>query len=138
MKIIIDLENTLSNSSHRMKHLESSDQVRFQEEFKNDTLNENVKLFMDMWRKNGYDIVILSAKKDIYLKMVVDWLVKYDVIFTELIMKPATKNGVSDINFKEAYVYQNSQDIMFALDDVGANCKMFAKYNIPCLRVEQK
>jgi hypothetical protein len=146
MLVVIDLENTITNASDRMwllKYEGKSEDMKehydnqFQEGFVDDHLNTNVKLFMDVLDKNHNNvIVILTAKLGKYRDLVVGWLEHYDVKYNELIMKCC--DNISDIEFKEGYVKLNKDKIDFALDDVGANCAMFGKYNIPCLRIEQK
>lgn len=133
MKIIIDLENTISNSNHRM-HLLKTDPLRFQEEFINDTLNENIKYFIESWMKKRVKIIILTAKSDIYKNLVIHWLKKNFVHYDKLIMKNGNE---SNIDFKEKYAKENKDDILMALDDVGSICEMYSKYDIPCLRIVQ-
>ena len=143
--VIVDLENTISDARNRLWLLksESEDQLlkeeynrQFQEGFIYDEINMNVKLFMDALHKKGYSIIILTAKDVDYRSVVVEWLDKYDVSYSLLIMKDNDK--ISDLKFKEKYVSKIKHDVDFALDDVGANCAMFATHNIPCLRIEQK
>ena len=137
MKIIFDLENTISNSSHRMHLLYNCKHKEFQNEFQNDSVNENIKLFMNSIYRQGYKIVILTSKLSKYKLMVIKWLEENDVSYDQLIMKHNMLD-CSDIEFKEEYIKRNKTNIIFAYDDVGKNCALFAKYNIPCLRIEQK
>ena len=137
-QVIIDLENTLSDSRHRMFLLELGDeQEEFQLRFKDDKVNHNVKFFMKSLMKKGYAITILTAKIDSYRDMVVDWLKENDISYHYLVMKPEDSKQNS-LEFKESYVLDTTVKISFALNDVGAECAMFEKYNIPCLRIEQK
>ncbi len=134
-KVIVDLENTLSNSKHRM-FLLKKDNEKFQKEFTNDTLNVNIYLFIKQLKMfNGYDIVILTAKKIKYKDLVIKWLNKHNVKYDELIMKDG---NMSDIEFKKVYTKIHKEEILFALDDVGANANMIKDEGIPCLRIEQK
>jgi len=142
--VVVDLENTISDSRHRMWLLgygvddasKKEHYDKFQEEFKYDKLNMNVKMFIDSLVRKGYTIVILTAKLEKYRVMVTNWLVENDVLFSSLVMKK--KENISDLKFKENYIIVNQKLITFALDDVGSNCALFGKYNIPCLRIEQK
>jgi hypothetical protein len=135
MKIIVDLENTLSNPKKRMYLKESGDKLGFKNAFYQDTLNQNVKDFMDSWFYNGYDVEILTCHDDDNRDEIVKWLDKYEVNYTKLIMMSSGIN-VDDCAFKETYVNHHSMDILFALDDDADNHKMFKKYRIPCLKVE--
>lgn len=145
MLVVIDLENTITNSSDRMwllKYEGKSDDMKqhydkqFQESFVDDFVNMNVKMFMDKLYENGNNvIVILTAKLKKYEPIVKQWLEHNGVKYDELVMKE--DESLTDLEFKESYIL-NDNHIDFALDDVGKNCRMFAKYNIPCLRIEQK
>jgi len=144
MLVVIDLENTITNASHRMWMLNSgfddfskAQYMRnFQESFIDDDINMNVKLFILSLVKKGHEIVILTAKHVKYRSMVKKWLLEHEIYFDALIMKE--DENIGDLEFKERYVQSNRDNIDFALDDVGANCAMFGTYNIPCLRIEQK
>ena len=135
--ILVDLENTLSNSKHRM-HLLKKDKEKFQKEFLNDPPNNNVINFTNSLYNNNYDlrIVILSAKKDIYRKDAELWLKKNEVIYDELVMQPERDKRLP-FEFKSDFVKQNRTKILFALDDVGKTCSMIAENFIPVLRIEQ-
>lgn len=134
--IVIDLENTISNSGHRMHFLYNCDNKRFQEEFSNDSVNNDVKFFIDSLAHKGHEIIILTAKTANYRQIVIDWLIKNEVFFDALLMKPEDSKE-SDISFKEKFVKRNATKILFALNDVGKECAMFAKNNVPCLRIQQ-
>ena len=146
MLVIIDLENTISNSSDRMwllKYQGKNDDIaeeykkQFQESFIDDYLNLNVKMFMDTIYKNRENVIVILTAKDIkYESLVKQWLEHNGVPYDVLIMKE--NKLMTDLEFKEDYVIKNKHLIDFALDDVGANCAMFATHNIPCLRIEQK
>ena len=86
--ILVDLENTLSNSKHRM-HLLKKDKEKFQKEFLNDPPNKNVIDFTNSLYNNNYNfrIIVLSAKKDTYRKDAEKWLRDHEVIYDELIMQ---------------------------------------------------
>lgn len=136
MLVVIDLENTISNSEHRMFMLKDYPKKEFDEKFIDDSVNENVKLFMDILYKRNCEIVVLTAKLWVYHSLVIEWLEKYKIMYHTLVMKQNAE--IKDLDFKEEYVTKNKSNILFALDDVGANCAMFSKYDIPCLRIEQK
>jgi len=138
MNIIINLEHTISNAWHRID-MKKTGVIRkvFQEQFRNDRPNNNVIMFMKQLTDNDHHITILSAKKEKYKLDVVNWLSLHNVEYNSLILKPNDCTLPSD-EFKEQCVKGFSQKIDFALDDVGANCTMFARNNIPCLRIEQR
>lgn len=136
--ILFDLENTISNSSHRMHLLHNCKHKEFQDAFQYDSVNKNIKIFMESIYNEGYKIVILTAKLTCYKLMVIKWLEENHIKYDELIMKPITMNEISDLSFKEQYIKTNKKNIMFAYNDVGIECAIFAKNNIPCLRIEQR
>ena len=136
MKAVIDLENTISNASHRMHLLYHCKNEEFQDAFIDDSVNDNVKKFMWQLYKKDYEVVILTAKLSKYVSMVTDWLETNNVIYNTLEMKQS--DLITDEQFKEEYIKINKNDIAFALDDVGRVCAIYEKYNVPCLRIEQK
>lgn len=138
MNVIVDLEHTISNASHRINmKKEGCTKGLFQEEFKNDRPNNNVIIFMKQLIATGSYVIILTSKEEKYRRMVTNWLALHEVEYNQLDMKP---NGL-DIKpeiFKLHYLDNCELEIDFALDDVGKNCAMFDNKNIPCLRIEQK
>ena len=141
MNIIIDLEHTISNAWHRIerkKHNGFHINKDFQEEFVNDRPNNNVIEFMQQLADNNHTLIILSGKD--YYKYIDDirnWLLLHKVPYTQLICKDSASDE-STIDFKERIIKNMISKIDFALNDVGKECEMFGKYNIPCLRIEQR
>jgi len=140
MNVIVDLEHTITNAWHRLdKRTELRLKGTFNKEFRNDRPNENIIMFIRQLMDNDNFVIILSAKKEEYKFDVSNWLSLHKVPYSQLIMKP---NGMSDTitpdEFKEQCLSIIGMKIDFALDDVGRNCAMFAKNNIPCLRIEQR
>lgn len=141
MNIVVDLEHTISNAWHRIDKRNSTGGLHlrkdFQEEFINDRPNNNVITFMKQLTDNDHHLTILSAKKEKYKFDIVNWLRLHKVEYNALVLKPDSCTLSSD-EFKEQCIKGFSQKIDFALDDVGKNCAMFARNNIPCLRIEQR
>ena len=135
--ILVDLENTLSNSKHRM-HLLKKDKEKFQKEFLNDPPNKNVIDFTNSLYNNNYNfrIVVLSAKRDTYKKDAEKWLRDHEVIYDELIMQ-REKDKRLPFEFKSDFIKENKNNILFALDDVGKTCAMIASHFIPVLKIDQ-
>jgi len=136
--ILVDLENTLSNSAHRM-HLLNVDNIKFQKEFSNDKPNTNLINFTNSFFNNNYNIIIivLSAKKEKYRKEAELWLKSNGVIYSKLIMQP-DKDKRKPFDFKSDYVKENRTKVLFALDDVGRTCAMIADNFIPVLKIIQE
>lgn len=136
--VLVDLENTLSNSKHRM-HLLKVDSIKFQKEFLNDPPNTNVINFTNSFYNNNYNIniTVLSAKKEKYRKDAELWLKKNEVIYDELIMQ-GDKDKRKPFDFKSDFVKENRNKILLALDDVGKTCAMIADNHIPVLRIVQE
>lgn len=137
-KILVDLENTLSNSSHRMRFL-NKDNERFKKEFVNDPPNQNVINFVNSLHNNNYDICItvISAQKEEYKQDAETWLKKYQVEYAELIMQP-DRDKRKPFDFKSEYVKRNRSRFLFALDDVSRTCDMIAENYIPVLKIYQE
>ena len=135
MNVIVDLEHTISNASHRIAMKKNGiEKCKFQLQFKNDRPNENVIKFMEQLNETGSYVIILSAKRECYRTMVTHWLSLHEVKYDELVMMP-DESYLTGEQFKEEYVINSDIHFDFALDDVGANCAMFYRNNIPCLRI---
>ena len=136
--VLCDLENTLSNSKHRMHLLKEGKHDKFQEEFKNDPPNESIINFINDYYNNNYGIriVILSAKKDKYRKIAELWLKRNGVIYSELIMQSDNDKRLPS-QFKSDYVKENRNSIIMALDDVWSVCEMIRSNYIPVIYVQQ-
>jgi len=137
VKILVDLEHTISNCSHRLHLLNKEPKDKFHEEFINDSVNENVKIFLkQLYCKNNI-IFILTAKNYKYEEVVLKWLKNNKIKFDCLVMKPEDFVG-SHTEFKESYIKETKISFDFSLDDCGTNCAMFFKHGIPSLRIEQR
>jgi hypothetical protein len=138
MNVVIDLEHTISNATHRIKNkTEYQFKGTFQEEFANDRPNENVIMFMRQLHEQGHGVIIITAKTDNYGELVEKWLSLHNVSYSYIIMKPIELESMSAVEFKENALKSINAKIDFALNDVGKECAMFAKNNIPCLRIVQ-
>ena len=136
MNIIIDLEHTISDASHRID--KTFIKGEFQKEFVNDRPNNNVITFMKQLSDENHTLIILTAKSLKYQDDVRNWLRLHNVVYMQLILKDTPDFEETSIEFKERFIKNYKEKIAFALNDVGKECAMFAKYNIPCLRVAQK
>jgi len=136
MNVIVDLEHTISNAWHRINGSDDRG-IKFQKDFVNDRPNNNIIQFMLQLEMTGSYVIILSAKKYKHEDDVINWLKLHKVVYSQLIMKEDNSLEHTD-TFKERIIKEHSKRIDFALDDVGRNCAMFYKNNIPCLRIEQK
>lgn len=137
MNIVVDLEHTISNANHRISMKKNGIQKGiFQREFKNDRPNEDVIMFINQLYQAGHYILILSNKHDKFYEVVEKWLSLHEVNYNELVLSPGMDTHAA--TFKEQYIRNCGLKFSFALDDVGQNCAMFARNNIPCLRIVQK
>lgn len=140
MNIIVDLEHTISNAWHRIDKKNTTGMIKkkFQLDFVNDRPNENVITFMLQLEMTGNRVIILSAKEFKYKQDVLNWLILHKVVYSQLELMPDGMGIVKTAeDFKEEFVKNYKHKIDFALDDVGKNCAMFYKNNIPCLRIVQ-
>jgi len=60
--IIIDLEGTLSNCSHRIHHYENKDYDKWNELFREDTVHESMVEIINRYKVNGVQIILCTAK----------------------------------------------------------------------------
>lgn len=136
--IIIDLDGTLCNVDHRL-HLircENPDWDKFNSECVNDTVNLWCKDLMDK-HKSGCCVIILTGRSVKEYDNTVGWLVKNNINYQLLTMRPVN-NYQRGSELKKAILNTNAHlkyyDVRFAVDDNEDICKMWESLGIKALR----
>lgn len=79
--IIVDLEGTLSNCFHRIYYWYDKNYDKWNELFSQDSVNEQMVQRIKSHRELNQDIILCTAKSEIYQKEVMTWLVKHDLFY---------------------------------------------------------
>lgn len=138
--IIIDVDGTLADGSHRQHHLDRNDWSAFFADMHLDSLYEHTKIMVDALRNDGYYIVIVTARPDEndYREKTVDWLKRHDIEYDAIYMRRAgdyrkdsiVKREILDQMMEDGYLP------VLALDDrtqVVEEC--WRASGIPCAQV---
>ncbi len=86
--VIIDLDGTLCNTSHR-DHLigKSNSWDEFHAELHNDTPYEETVAFIDAMNNLGKTVIALTGRMEKFRQATTNWLVKHNIMIDELWMR---------------------------------------------------
>lgn len=137
--IIVDLDGTLCNNSHR-QHLYEKDQKDWKlinEESKYDTVNEWCLEIVNLFSLNGYKIIFLTGRSAHAWDVTEDWLTRnigYGVDW-QLMMRPK-KDQRPDTEVKSEIFARDIAplyNVLFTVDDRKPVVDMWRNIGIPCL-----
>lgn len=134
--ILVDLEGTLTNCSHRIHHLEAKNYEAWEAGFPEDSLN--VPFLATLRKHAGKALIICSAKSKEQEGDARRWLQKYDVYnwFTAFYFRNPTDMR-SSVAVKRDLVKKilKKYDVVEAYDDRPEMCKLYSQeFGIPsCL-----
>ena len=133
--ILCDLENSLSNSNHRL-HLKKTNIEKFNNEFINDDIDKDIYDLINIWYNNNIniEIVIISSRREKYIKDAEKWLEDNKVKYSNLIIQ-SNKDKRTPMQFKTDFVKENRNKIIFAIEDVPKTCEMIKSHYIPVIKV---
>lgn len=136
--IIVDIDGTLSNSSHRQHFMETTpkDWKSFYKDMFADRPNDWCRLILKNMKRRFW-IVLVSGRPSEYREITLQWLVKNDIPFHELHMR-------GDGDFRPDYVIKKEildkqikpfhHDILFCIDDRKQVVDMWRKEGLVCLQ----
>lgn len=131
--LVIDIDNTLSDCTHREHLLEESWKAFFSK-LSDDPVNLWCQEIIYKF-ENDYKIVICSARPDNYKKETLNWLEKYNIQFNNFFMRRRgdyrkdnlVKQVILDFEIKSRY------DVLFCVDDRKEVIDMYRANNIVVL-----
>jgi len=136
--IIIDLEGTLSDHSHR-KHLwEGKNYHLYNKKFIDDPVNENFLVHLKTCA--GMAIIICTAKKAKYHEIVSEWLIKNELaILISDIHYRGSNDERSSVEVKKSLLteVQSKYNVVATYDDREDICQMFAENGIKSYLVDK-
>ncbi|EQC43950.1 NLI interacting factor-like phosphatase [Bacteriovorax sp. Seq25_V] len=142
--IIVDLDGTLCDLSHRVHFVENpKNGVKDWESFflgiSEDQINlwcqEVIEAFLD----RGYEILFVTGREESYRKITTDWLEKYKVRYQKLFMREhGDRREDSDVKVD---IYQkeieNKYETLFVLDDRKSVVKAWRDLGLVCLQCDE-
>lgn len=153
--IIVDLDGTLSDLTHRQHFLEQKpkDWESFFKSMPGDPPNG---FLLDLLRPlaDVYQIIICTGRPDIYRRMTLDWLAKYRVPFHHLMMRDQNKDeeteeGENLLPDKPSWrpdheiklemlrsIRSEGYVVLCSIDDRPSVVKMWRENGVPCLAMD--
>jgi phosphoserine phosphatase len=88
--IVVDLDGTLANSSHRDHFAQSGDWDAFHGALGYDTPSPDVASVVNALHEQDYDILIVTGRPETYRRATMDWFAAHHLpVGTDLLMRPA-------------------------------------------------
>lgn len=136
--LLVDLDNTLAESSWRSQYAQAGDWDQFHSMGANDKVNHPVETIVRLFSNDGYKVFLLTGRNERYRLMTRQWLDKKDLSWCvdELLMRP-DDDFTPDVQMKkrlleEAFgsIEAAADRIIFALDDRDKVCAGFREVGI--------
>mgnify|MGYP001192029424 CR=1 FL=1 len=128
--IICDIDGTLAirNGRGPFEHEKSN----------TDTLCKEVKNLLDLYKSNGYKIIIFSGRQHRFKDITIKWMEDNDVNYDSIYLRNTDDNRSDSIVKMELYNkhIKNHYDIEFILDDRNQVVDMWRKdLGLKCFQV---
>ena len=124
MKVIIDIDNTLSIANDRFKLAEKEngktdwDIVHTPEHMIKDKPNLPMIDLAKNYKENGFEIIVLTGRPESTRKVTKDWLEKYNIPYDKLYMRSWEDNFLKAPDFKrKIYETEIKENVFCAYDD---------------------
>ena len=142
MKVIIDIDNTLSIANDRFKLAEKPngkidwDIVHTSENLIKDEPNLPMVELAKNYKQNGFEVIILTGRPESTRKVTKEWLQKYDISYDKLYMRSWGDNFLKAPIFKKKiYDTEIMGDVFCAYDDDQRIIDMWVELGIPAFKV---
>jgi hypothetical protein len=124
MKVIIDIDNTLSIANDRFKLAEKEngktdwDIVHTPEHMIKDKPNLPMIDLAKNYKENGFEVIILTGRPESTRKVTKEWLQKYNIPYDKLYMRSWEDNFLKAPDFKrKIYETEIKENVFCAYDD---------------------
>jgi hypothetical protein len=124
MKVIIDIDNTLSIATDRFKMAEKEngktdwDFVHAPENLIKDKPNLSMVDLAKNYKKNNFEVIVLTGRPESTRKVTKEWLQKYNIPYDKLYMRSWEDNFLKAPDFKrKIYETEIKDDVFCAYDD---------------------
>lgn len=135
--IIIDLDGTMCNISHRVHHVEgmTPDWDAFFADIDKDPPHDWCKKLCNTYEFNCYDIYLVSGRPSRYREVTEKWLEKHDIHYTCLFMRLEGDRRADDIVKREILHSSIPKErVEFVVDDRESVVKMWREEGLICLQ----
>ena len=138
--IIVDLDGTIANVSHRVHHLkkEVPDKGAFNDAMGEDGVNQWCLEIVNAMRNQGYKIILVTGRRKKYHDKTVNWLREKGVIYDQLYMRLEGEKLPDAPMKKKIYreYIEKEIDILFILEDRLSVVEMWREIGLVCLQCD--
>jgi hypothetical protein len=124
MKVIIDIDNTLSNANERFELAKKPngktdwDIAHLPENLIKDKPNLPMIDLAKTYKENGFEVIVLTGRPESTRKVTKEWLQKYNIPYDKLYMRSWEDNFLKAPIFKKKiYETEIKNDVFCAYDD---------------------
>lgn len=142
MKVIIDIDNTLSLNNKRFKLAEKENGktdwniVHTYENMIADEPNLPMIELAKNYKENGFEVIILTGRPESTRRVTKEWLEKYNISYDKLYMRSWDYNFLKAPVFKKKiYETEIKGDVFCAYDDDQRIIDVWVELGIPAFKV---
>jgi hypothetical protein len=142
MKVIIDIDNTLSIATKRFelgKKSNGKTDWDFVHKFENMISDKPNWPMIDLakkYKEAGFEVIILTGRPEFTKKATEFWLKKYDIPYDKLYMRSWEDNFLKAPVFKQKiYETEIKEGVFCAYDDEQLVIDVWVKLGVPCFKV---
>ena len=142
MKVIIDIDNTLSIANERFNLATKEngktnwDFVHSPENLIKDKPNLPMVELAKNYKKNGFEVIILTGRPESTRSITKEWLQKYNILYDKLYMRSWVDNFLKAPVFKKKiYDTEIKNDVFCAYDDDQRIIDVWVELGITAFKV---
>ena len=142
MKVIIDIDNTLSIATDRFKMAEKEngktdwDFVHAPENLIKDKPNLPMIELAKNYKQIGFEVIILTGRPESTRNITKEWLQKYNIPYNKLYMRSWEDNFLKAPDFKrKIYETEIKENVFCAYDDDQRVIDAWVDLGITCFKV---
>ena len=139
--IIVDIDGTLSDVTHRLRHIEGTTKNwdRFNQESAKDKPIFPVCEMVRHFQTLGYALLLVTGRDAEYHTITTTWLAENEIVGDMLLMRRRGDYRSDWLIKKEAYEshIKDNYEVLLALEDRDAVVEMWRSLGITCLQVQK-
>lgn len=140
--IVVDLDGTLCNCSHRAHHAANGNWDEFHETLLEDEVFRDVEILIQSMFNVNMDVVVVTGRPEKYRNLTEEWLDRNDIACIDAILMRPDNNWEHDKDLKvkmlEEYFGSKEEtlkNVVFVLDDREAVVEAWRNYGLSCWQV---
>lgn len=138
--VLVDMDGTLADVTHRLHHVRGGGRrknwKRFFEEMVKDRPNEIIAKWVRQLEPE-YAVIIVSGRPANYARHTIEWLERYRIPFSGLLMRREGDFRADYIVKKEILDKLPKERIAFVIDDRASVCDMWRTSGLSCYQIAE-